>query len=60
MKDPTRHLRNIQRKVMRFSRQETTSLPAPANEIAPEKRLSESKRSRRLLVPKLVKAQAYH
>lgn len=61
MKDPTRHLRSIQRKVIRSCRQETISLAAPANEAAhlPEQHLAEPKR-RRLLVPKLIKAQAYH
>ncbi len=61
MKDPTRHLRSIQRKVIRSCRQETVSLASPANGTThlSDQRLEEPKR-RRLLVPKLMKAQAYH
>lgn len=63
MKNSVRQLRQIQRKVIRSSRQEAsvsaaaslTERPAPL-----EIRLAESKRARRMLLPKLMKVQAYH
>lgn len=63
MKNSVRQLRQIQRKVIRSCRQEAsasaaTSLPEHPGSI--EIRLSEPKRMKRMLLPKLMKAQAYH
>jgi hypothetical protein len=63
MKNSVRQLRQIQRKVIRSCRQEASASVAtslPERPALLEICLSEPKRMRCMLLPKLMKAQAYH